>query len=169
MKYVVQLRRHWWKYALVAAAAACAVGIFLVLRPDPLLPRPLSRQVTSTVFLPNSVDAVINRSSYKYNPSEKVLSLTAGFAGTTMTLSEQPTPDSFTDIPEVYQKVVAQMNNYESFESKDGTVHLTKPSQLAGQQTAVLNAKGTLLFIKPSKNLSTDQWKLFFRSLKTED
>jgi hypothetical protein len=85
-----------------------------------------------------------------------------------MVLSEQPTPDSFTDVPQVYDKVVDSMQEYQKFDVDVGTVHLTRPPSLNGKQAAVLNTKGTLLFAKPDKDLSEDQWRRFFNSFVVE-
>jgi CxxC motif-containing protein (DUF1111 family) len=43
---------------------------------------------------------------------------------------------------------------------------LTHPKELSGGQSAVANKAGTLIFAKPSVNLTNDEWKDFFESLR---
>jgi len=65
-----------------------------------------------------------------------------------------------------YDKVVTSMNGYGKFDCDSGTVHLTRPKDLAGKQAAVMNAKGTLMFVKPASDLSEDQWRKLFNGLE---
>lgn len=129
------------------------------------VPKAITSQLTSALIMPDTSTTTIDETSYKYDPSSKLFSYTAVYADSHLVFSEQPAPESFTDIPEAYQKVLESMNNYSSFDSTIGTVHLTKPPNSAGKQTAVLNAKGTLLFAKSDRNLDSDQWRALFKSV----
>jgi hypothetical protein len=73
------------------------------------------------------------------------------------------------NIPGALGKFVEAMNNYQSFETTVGTVHLTKPKSQNGKQAAVLNIKGTLLFARAESNLSDDQWQAFFNHLQVQN
>ena len=149
---------------MVAGIGIIVVILLLILPKNPI-PGPIRRQLTSTLLLPDGGGAVADRLSAKYDTKEKLLTFNVAFASTRLVVSEQPTPDQFVDIPAVYTKLVDGLNNYESFDVNVGTVHLTEPKELSGKQAAVINAKGTLLFAKPDKNLTSDQWRKFFNGL----
>jgi hypothetical protein len=157
------MKRLWFVVLGVTSVGAVAI-VGMLLAPKPPIPTPVKRQVTSTILIPKISDAVVDRQSVKYDKSLKLLSYTAIVYGVKTVVSEQPTPDSFVDIPQVYDKVVSSMGEYKTFEVDVGTVHLTRPKELNGKQAAVLNTKGTLLFAKPEQDLSDDQWRKLFGS-----
>lgn len=145
--------------------AAIAAVVWLVW-PRPVVPAKISQQYPATVFLPKeSATTRVDRNTVKYDSKLKLLTMTLTASGTKMVLSEQPTPDTFVDIPQAYDKVISNMQEYESFETSIGRVHLVKPQELHGKQAAVLSSKGTLLFAKPDDNLDTDDWRRFFKGL----
>jgi hypothetical protein len=144
------MKRIWWGIAGLAIVGSAAAAV-LVLRPDPIIPPEIEDRLTSSLLLPDAEKAPVDTASVKYNDQEKLLSYKTAFAGTTILISQQPTPEQFIDIPAAYKKVTDQMNTYKTFESANGTVFLTTPAQMKGRQAAVLNAKGTLLFANPDK------------------
>lgn len=156
----------------VIIGVVVSVGIVLIvglwLFPDkPPIPGPIKAKLTSTLLVPRGGDYQVKRESAKYDPKLKVLTYEVAINGVgSAVVSEQPTPDSFIDIPQVYDKVVANMNEYGTFDSDIGTVHLTRPKDLGGKQAAVMNAKGTLMFVKPERDLSDDQWRKLFNGLE---
>lgn len=85
---------------------------------------------------------------------------------TQLTITQQATPSVFSDVPQYFPTLITRLNEYSSFGSIYGTVHLTKPKELNGQQQAVLNTSGTLMFVHPSHNLSDDTWRRFFNGLQ---
>jgi hypothetical protein len=152
---------------LVIISAAFAVGYYLW--PKPILPSSVTKQVNFTVFVPNEKVTVVNKNSAKYDEKLKLLSYDIVANNIKIVISLQPTPESFTEIPEAYDRVVASMNEYAKFENNLGVVRLTRPTDLDGKQVAVLNAKGTLAFIKPESDLTDDEWKDFFNNLVVMD
>jgi hypothetical protein len=151
---------------LICLFASICAGLFALVRPDPPIPGKFKKQLTSTLLLPTPDIAVIDQTSVKYAADIKVLSLNTSLDGVAIALSEQPTPESFTDIPQAYDKVIEQMHEYRKFETDIGVVHLTKPPNRHGGQTAVVNTKGTLLFANPIRTLSDDQWRRLFTSME---
>ncbi len=138
----------------------------MLLAPKPPIPSRIKQQVVSTLFIPTGHNFVVDRESVKYDIQLKLLTYNVLESGTQVVVSEQATPDSFTDVPQAYQKVLDGMNDYLDFDVNVGSAHLTRPSQLGGKQTAVLNAKGTLLFAKPAADLPDDQWRQFFKAME---
>jgi hypothetical protein len=144
------------------------VIIALILIPKPPVSNKIKAELTSTLLLPDTSNFPIASRSVKYDSSLKLLSFNATVFGKQIIISEQPTPESFTDVPAVYTKVLDGMNDNYDFDVNVGSVHITTPPQLNGKQAAVLNAKGTLLFAKPSASLSNSQWQQFFTSFAVD-
>jgi hypothetical protein len=141
-----------------------AIVILLVAPKNPL-PSAIRKQASFAVLAPVAGQVAVDRESAKFDTKLKLLSFNATFDGVLVVLSQQPTPESFIDIPQVYDKVIANMNEYTKFDAIIGTVHLTRPKDLGGKQAAVINAKGTLLFAKPDKDLTDDQWRQLFKNV----
>jgi hypothetical protein len=156
------MKRLWFNVA-GGGILLIVIAVALIIPKAPI-PDKVKQQVTSTILVPAANTAKIQPGTAKYDDKLKLLSYTTNFQGVNTIISEQPTPDSFVDIPQVYDKVVTQMGEYQSFDVDIGTVHLTRPSDLKGRQAAVLNTKGTLLFAKPSSDLTDDQWRKLFNS-----
>ena len=161
--------KKWYKKLIaVALSIAFIVVITLLFWPKPPIPQKITRQLTSPLLLPQASQFKVKPGSAKFDTSLSLLSFAVMVAGDQIAVSEQPTPESFTDVPAVYQKVLGSMNNYYDFDTPVGTVYLTLPHQLNGLQTAVLNADGTLLFAKPHSNLSEAKWRQFFDTVNVD-
>ncbi len=161
------MKRLWWIVGGmgVILVAGAVTTIMLVLSQEPV-PNSIRKQLTSALLLSQATQAIIDRSSVKYNTHDRLLTFQVAYSGTQLTVSEQPTPGQFVDIPTAYDKVVENMNKYTSFAVDSGTVHLTRPKDSGGAQVAVLNARGTLMFVKSDKDLDDDDWRRFFIDLK---
>lgn len=155
-----------WLIMMGVTAIGLLVIIVMLLGPKPPVPAEIKRAVTSTLLVPKARDVAVNRESMKYDSQLTLLTYSAIAYGVKTVVSQQPTPESFIDIPQVYDKVVASMNEYKKFDTDSGTVHLTRPKDLGGKQAAVMNTKGTLMFVKPERDLSEDQWRKLFNNLE---
>lgn len=135
---------------------------------DDLLPPAVARQVTYPVLMPSDeTTTVINPESISFQADADLLSYTAVLeSGAKIFVNQQPTPESFVDIPQAYDKLIASLQPYANFESINGKVSLTKPKEFNGQQSAVMNAKGTLMFVRSEAELSDDQWRKVFNNLR---
>lgn len=162
--YAKPMKRLWLIFGGVTAVGLVVIVVML-LGPKPPVPAEIKRAVTSTILVPQARNVTVARESMKYDPQLKLLTYSAVAYGIKTIVSQQPTPESFIDIPQVYDKVVASMNEYKKFDTDSGTVHLTRPKDLGGKQAAVMNAKGTLTFVKPERDLSEDQWRKLFNNL----
>ena len=155
---------------LVVVVILAAGGILAghLLTPKPYLKPEVAKQLSYGAFFPSGAgQAEVDRKSVTYNPANQVLTYSVKTTDqTVVSINEQPTPPSFVDVPEAFNKLVSSLNPYSSFDTINGTVHLTMPPQLAGSQSAVLNTKGTLLFVRPAHNLSEDAWRQLFNSLQ---
>jgi len=157
--------KHWfWPSVIGLAGLGIAAIVVLLLLPKPPIPGSIKKQLASTLLVPKDSRFLVDRQSAKYDASLKLLTFNTTVFGKQVVISEQPSPSTFTDIPDYYSKLVNGMNDYSDFDTAVGTIHLTRPIQLGGKQAAVLNAKGTLLFAKSATDLSDDQWRQFFNT-----
>jgi hypothetical protein len=141
------------------------VGLY-ILRPQPPIPDNIYKKLNFSLFYPDPASGYkINQAFVSYDSNAKVVIFHAKSGGRDMLISEQATPAVFNDIPDYYQKLIEKLNGYSSFDSINGTVSLTKPTELKGVQTAILNSKGILMFIRPNQTLSDDDWRKFFKDL----
>ena len=163
--YFLRIMKRWW----IIIATLTLVGVLILFGQNfsskSPLPANLTDQATSTVLVPITNDISVNRTTASYNPHIKLLVFSVQVGGIRTVFSEQPTPNTFVDIPQVYDRVIEQSQEYGSFETALGTVHLTRPRNAYGKQTAILNTRGTLLFVKPDKELSDSNWRQLFRAL----
>jgi len=136
----------------------------------------ISKQILSeanfTIFYPKvaaktASDWQLEKDLTTYDKNSGVLTLhaTQASTGKQIVLNEQPMPGAFTDVPTQYSKMLSTLNEYNELQIGFGTVALTHPKELNGGQAAVANKAGTLIFAKPSANLSDNEWKEFFQSL----
>jgi hypothetical protein len=101
-----------------------------------------------------------------YDQQNGVLTLYLTHDSAQIILTQQGTPQVFSDVPQQYSKMLATMNEYAELQTPFGAVGLTHPKELNGGQTAVVNKTGTLLFAKPNRDLSDAEWKEFFNNLQ---
>ena len=151
--------------SICVASAVVAAGAFgfLLTRSNPPFPSSIAKQVSFVTYVP-AHDWSADTAHATYNAG--VLLFTAQRTNVTLSLSEQATPSVFGDVPQYYSALLGKMNQYDSFGTANGTVYLTKPTELNGLQTAVLNNDGTLVFVRPNHAMSADQWRQFFNTLR---
>lgn len=155
--------------AIIAVLLLAAAGYWFFLRAQPPIPLAVTSQASFAVFYPADRHILsVKKGSALYDRTTGTLRFAASAPdGLQVSFSEQATPGSFVDVPQVYSSLLASLQNYSSFDSINGSVALTLPKEFNGGQSAVMNSKGTLLFARPSRNLTEDQWRRIFNSLHT--
>jgi hypothetical protein len=154
---------------LVASGAigvAVVVVVALAILHQPPVPQAILKQAPYTVlYAKTNENLQVDKSTYKYDSGNKQLSFVAQYRGNRIVISQQPTPDQMTDIPEYYPKFISEIGGYTTFDSNLGRVDLARP---AGKgQVAVINAKGALSFFRADHELGTDDWRRLFNNLST--
>jgi hypothetical protein len=144
--------------------------IYIRLTPDPPIPVDIRNKLKYEPYLLNADKGlVINKGSYKYDQNKETLSYVVhSDTYGELTISEQPTPQQFIDIPDVYNKVIDGLNRYSVFQNQLGTVYLTRPDGQKSGQTAVLNSSGVLMFVRSEKNLDDGQWRSIFNQVSLD-
>lgn len=129
-------------------------------------PTDVKKQASFLIFYPRrGSEAEINRQSIAYDSSAKVVSYSLIFVGNQLIVNQQATPETFVDIPDYYPNLLEKLNKTSTLPTELGDVHLTRPTELKGKQSAVVNHKGTLVFVQPDKDIDEDGWRRFFNSL----
>jgi hypothetical protein len=143
----------------------CGWYVFIRAHPSPI-PKPIKSQLKFIPFTTKKDASSTLPQAVKYNPQQQLLTYQTYVNSTRVVISEQPTPESFTDVPQVYDALITKLRGQDSFDTINGKVDITFPVELKGGQSAVMNSKGVLLFAHPDKQLTLDQWKQFFNSLE---
>ena len=153
------------RVGILFATVAVVTVLFVILHHSSSpLPNAIAKQVAYVTYYPGKQwQTSLQQATY----TAGVLRFTSTQNNVSLSFSEQATPPVFTDVPQYYPSLLGKLNQYSSFGSVAGTVYLTKPAELKGGQTAVANTDGTLVFVRPNKDLSTTEWQRLFNNLQT--
>ena len=153
---------------VIVVLALAGIVIFTQVKSEQIIPENIKKQLSFNVILPTGPETLkIDKTSIKYSADEKLLVYEVNMEdGNKLVISEQPSPESFIDVPQSYDKLISSLQQYAAFDTQKGRVFLTKPENLKGGQTAVMNSSGVLLFIRPNKALTDDSWKQIFNDLE---
>jgi hypothetical protein len=160
------MQKFWWGVGSLATLGLIVLIVIWVWPNKPVISSKIKSQLTSTLLLPQDPRFKVEQTTIKFNKNLSLLTYYVSVFGHQVLMSEQPTPQSFIDIPQAYTQLVQGMNDYEDIDVSVGTVHLTTPKQLNGAQAAILNTDGTLSFGKPSGSLSVTQWRQYYDSFE---
>lgn len=107
---------------------------------------------------------------FHYYDSEKLVVIEALLTDidVRVVLSQQQLPQELKDSNEKYEELLSTMHQYASLSTKYGKVALARPTDQGGQQTAVMVAGATLIFIRANEDLTEDQWRIFINGLQLE-
>lgn len=153
---------------LILVILGAILGYIQWQKSEQVIPSDINKQVSFVIFWPyKAASAIPDKTTLKYDATNKLLSYLAYTSDKIkLTISEQSSPEVFSDVPQAYDKFTSDLQQYSSFDSLSGKVYLTHPKELKGGQTAVMNVKGTLVFVRPDKNLSDDTWRNLFNNLQ---
>lgn len=159
-------KRYWLGVCIIVVALVIiggVTGLIWHMRSSAGLPKAISQQLD---FEPRVLKADVNvkvatlMGSYKYDQSTKVLTFIVLVGNTKVVISEQSYPDIL-----VYGKLVNAFNIYSEIDTKTGKVSLGRPKDNGGGQAAVVHANNLLIFGKPDKDLTDEEWKAVFNNL----
>lgn len=134
---------------------------------DSPIPNEIMNKINFLVYYPNNEQTwTTDESKTEFDTESGVLLLNSNDQTATIILSQQSSPEVFNDVPDQYQRMLNTLNQYAEISTSFGTITLTKPAELKGGQSAVGNLNGTLLFAKPDRDLSMQEWENFFKSME---
>lgn len=154
---------------VILATVIVVAGIVFVFTVvlQPVVPPGIKKQLSIAVLYPKDSAFAIDHSSWKYDKSLGLLTYLVRDKDNNakITVSEQSSPPQFSEVPGTLDALTSKLNTYADFDSINGHAYLTHPKELKGGQSALMNAKGTLMFAKPDKNLSDSDWRKFFNAI----
>lgn len=147
---------------VVIAVASLTTGYIIYKNDQTIIPKTIKYKLTFAVWLPNN-DIKIDKSSFKFY--QKTLFFNGYFNnGQIAKFAEESTPSAFNDVPDYYQTILNDLFSYTNFSSIDGTVYLAYPHGL--NQAAIMNSRGTLMFVTVDKKIPQNTWVSIFNNLK---
>ena len=152
-------------YLLIGLMFGIVISIILYLTNSRgFVSKKLNDQISFSVMHPGSNSRVrTDKSSITYDPAQKYITYTGKYNSQPLTISEQSTPQQYIDIPEAFARQMDQWHESSTFISSVGTVHITRPEHKT--YTAVLNERGTLVFVTSITPISNEDWRQIFRSM----
>jgi hypothetical protein len=165
----------WINKEFVAAWASVVMLVVLVVwlwpRPSSPVPANIKHQINFRVIYPKKYP--IDTNSWKYLSSEKTLSFNAVINNNSVTITEQKAPLAYQNDKAAYNRFIGSLRPSANFDSPLGSVALTNFVTASDYQTVgatgILNAKGTMLLAHPTNNISEDDWRNLFNSMKVGD
>jgi hypothetical protein len=171
MRYKPSKRNGRWQQFWPALTAGLALLVIIIvvivglMISQPAIPTSISKQASFPIFYPTKTTTLQPvRSTINYSKTNNGLSYTVLVNNKKIVVSEQATPDAFSQNG-VYDYKLQQANQYDEFSTLAGQIDLTKPKELNGQTLAWLNGKGTLTLAHAYQTLTEAQWKLLFNNL----
>lgn len=153
----------------VVLSGAIGFGIYLIKGKRNPLPASIKARVNFQVAYPAVHQAPIDASTYQYQSDQHVLSFKANFAGANLVFSEQPAPKNLGSDTEAYYPALG-IHPYAQFKTSLGLVALTKfwesGTLLPTGQSAILASHDTMILAHSDHDLTNQQWKSLFESLK---
>lgn len=138
---------------------------------NPSVPKEISSQADFPILYPKNKVAgyAVPKESIKFHLEKGDKGFQFGVVNfivkrndTEVTIAEQAYPEIL-----VFDKFVGALQQYDEAGTSLGKVYLTHPKELKGGQTAVLNSNNsTLLFAKPNRDLTKEEWQEIFNSLE---
>jgi hypothetical protein len=149
---------------IITIPALCFIWAILYLA-KPSIPSDVRKKAAFTIFIPSDSSAIkVDSSTLKYDDSNHGIAYQIAVNGKTVLMSEQATPDSFADGP-AYSYLLQKSQVYDALDTRIGKLSLTHPKELKGAQVGIINPPGTLIFARPTKDLTRDEWSQLFNAM----
>jgi len=161
-----------WLVAIVIVIIIICVGLvalYIIHSNKNPIPEVLRSQVDYKIIFPSNA-STIDSNSYKFQISNQSVSFKVNNNNKTVVFTEQAAPNALNTGKQPYYPALG-IHPYAQFSTKLGTVALTKFYQSGNYkpigESAVLSSNGTLVIANTQNNLSNNEWKELFESLKT--
>jgi hypothetical protein len=159
---------------IAAWSSLIGVGLLIFwLWPGPPNPVPKSVQSQAGFSIIYPVNYSKKTNGWQYRPSDKSVYYKVTTPDYSVVVTEEKVPLAYQDDQSAFDRFIGSLRPTSTFNSSLGSVSIVNfvtagDYQNVGQ-SAILKAKGTLMIVHPSHNLSDDQWSDLFKSLKLSD
>jgi hypothetical protein len=170
MKISINLSKH-FLFIAVAVAVIAVTGLYIWNRTPQISPVPdsIKQQLNYSVLYPTGY--TIDPSSWTYLKAQQTVSFNVKLGGNSILFTEEKVPLAYSGDAAAYNRFIGSLKPIANFNVPLGTVSLanfiTDDLRPVGA-TGILKAKGTFLLVHPSQNLSNNDWRQLFESLKVD-
>ena len=150
---------------IILAVGGVSFGVYsYVTRDVNPIPTTLRQNLTFSPLVIQSGTKGYTTSDYRVTKTENsmdILSYTIHtITGSTIRLSEYPQPQEFTDIPEYKDRFLTNVaQQYSTVATSGGTIYLGRLARQNNEQLGVMLEKGLIIFMKPDKDVTAEQWR----------
>ncbi len=134
------------------------------------MPANIKERASFVIIYPKGYS--IDSKSWKYLTDTSSVEFTAKRDGYSVVFTEEKTPLEYQDDVAAYNRFIGSLRPRANFDVPLGSVSIanfvTAASYEIVGETGILNAKGTLLLAHPDTQISDDQWRNLFESLKVD-
>lgn len=149
--------------SILVVVAGATMILLLMARTNNPLPADIRGQLTFSPLIIFDKDPAYKTSNYKFTTAEnslKILSYLVSTPNGNVSISEYIQPPQFTDIPEYKDRFLSNViQKYDTVPTAAGTIYLGQLSKQDNNQIGVMIESGLVIFLRPSKTLSSDEWR----------
>ena len=148
--------------ASILVIAGGGAGVFWWTNSQPPISSKVRDKVSFAILSPKHSDYRIAPESVRYDSSAKILTFSLKHDDTSITFTEQATPDLIASFPDMLSRQFDMKKNKKTIATSAGTIYVATNQDLHQQQVGAMNSKGTLLFAQPNHALDEDTWRQLF-------
>ena len=151
---------------IILAVGGASFGVYSYLNKDTNpIPSTLRKNLSFSPLVIQPGTKGYTTSDYRLTKTDNsidILSYTIQTAtGPTIQLSEYPQPQEFADIPEYKDRFLTNVaQQYSTVATSGGTIYLGKLAKQNNKQLGVMLEKGLIVFMKPDKDVTPEQWRV---------
>src|ERR1700691_3138416 len=99
-------------FLLVIAGAA-----YFIFRSNKPIPSSIQHQISFVIFYPSKTLVTVSKSTIKYDKSSQLLTFTGTLVSNDASIifSEEVSPETFSDVPQTFDKLIQTMHEYQTF------------------------------------------------------
>lgn len=170
---ITQFVKHNKEWMISWSVIILAIVLIVKFWPQGPSPVPLNirTQAMFSIIYPSGYN--IEGKSWKYNGSQKSVEFVAQKDNYSVTFTEEKTPLEYQNDLAAYNRFIGSLRPRANFDVPFGAVSISNfvtagDYQVVGE-TGILNTKGTLILAHPNMQITDDQWRGLFESLKVDD
>lgn len=144
---------------------------FYLARTNPV-PYEISKKLTfSPLILPDGTKNYV-ATDYKFDTVEdgtKILSFLVTLKNNSVSVSEYTQPPAFSEITDYKSQFLNNViNQYATIPTANGTIFLGRMTKQKNGQMAIMVEKGLVIFMRPEKEMSENEWRNLGDSLEAQ-
>lgn len=128
------------------------------------IPEQLRDQLTFSPFIISKGNNIYTTTNLKYSQAENQVQILTYIIrskeGASISVSEYPQPNEFTEIPEYKDRFLTNVaKQYATVQTSNGIIYLGRMPNQGNKQLAVLLERGLIVFMTPDQDLDQSRWR----------